>query len=156
MPRFLSDIRIVDISHSEWDKKASDPKHGKYVFTVKNYINYHEKARRPELFFSWCHYNPRDGLIGVRDWQVKFNYRYITINDPYWPEGLAPDEDGKYVFGDVVLMARPLVEELKDRIDNQNMANLAAGRKLEAFNMDATKEGVGVDEQTLKSMMERG
>lgn len=152
MPRFLKDIKIVDLLHSEWDRDKSDPKQGKYVFTVKKYIqgNY---SRNPDWFFSWGHYDPRDQMQDCMAWIYQYDYSFVTTEDGFWPEGIVPNAEGRYVFRDAVLMKRPLLEELRDRKANRDRANMAIKGKVDKFQSDLKKEGGELDEQTLRSLM---
>jgi hypothetical protein len=152
MPRYLQDVKIIDLSQSEWDKKASNPKNGEYVFTVKKFcpINY---STDKKWFFSWAHYDPRDQLKSCRDWQVQYNYSFVTLDDPFWPEGLPPNAEGRYVFRDAVLMKRPLVEELKDRKANRDRANMMVGARVGQFQAAAKNDGIELDDQMMRSLM---
>lgn len=155
---YLSEIKIVDLKHSVVDKENSDPKKGIYAFKRKEYIDYKTKARRPIWFFKWVRYNPNDGLKDVRDYQIKWKYSYVTPDDPFWPEGLSPDVEGHYRYGDVVLMKCPLIEHLRKReleVDRSKAASMSMRKGFEA-QMSAAGAGLhAIDEADIDKMAEQ-
>jgi hypothetical protein len=141
---YLNEIQIVDLNNSLWDKEKSDPSKGEYEFTKKVYIDYQTKVQRPNWYFTWVRNNPRDGYKDVRDYQVKWKFTYVTKDDPYWPEGLSPDVNGQYTYGDVVLMKCPLIEELKRRKLSKDMSDGQAMSGIKAFDKAADEAGAGL------------
>lgn len=143
---FVQDIKFVDLKRSEWDKEKSDPKKGKYVnFTKKVYINYRDKTTLPLWFLSWCRYDPHNDFRDlIRD---KFSKGYVEVvaseDDWVYPEPLTPDENGWYRFpgGDLILMKRPLIEELKDRLAAKAQSDKAAAATLRSFEADVRRQG---------------
>ena len=140
---YLQEIQVVDLNNSIWDKKKSDPSKGEYEFTQKEYVDYLTKGRRPAWYFCWVRNNPMDGYKDVRDYQVKWKFSYVTVDDPYWPEGLAP-HNGHYEYGDVVLMKCPLVEELKRRKLAKDMSDAQAMSGFRAFDEFTKQAGAGL------------
>jgi len=145
---YLGEIKIVDLTNSDWDREKSDPGRGEYAFTGKKvYVDgeaYRTTARRPAWFFCWIRYDSRDGFKDVRDHQIKWKYSYVTPDDPYWPEGLPPDVNGRYVYGDVVLMKCPLIEELRKRELARQMSEGMAMSSYQKFENTVDEAGAGL------------
>lgn len=121
-----------------------DKKAGKYVFKNKVYISWRDPATRPPHYVKWNRNTPYD----VEGWKVKWNYSEVTIEDPYWPEGVKPNEEGHYVYRtDMILMKCPLenyVEKRKKEIMRSEMASRA---KLKEFEDTAKRLGTTVEKQ---------
>ena len=150
---YLSDIKIVDLRFSKWDKEKSNPQDGDYVFEEKKYIDmYGNKEARPPWYFTWCRYDPRNDYREFREWKVS-GYSAVQVDDEeYWPEPLAPNENGHYVFGDVICVKRPLIDELKYRMEKQSR-NTSARSKIEAFQEQMSRDGVGVPDSVLRELL---
>jgi len=107
---YLQDIKIVDLKTSKWDAAKSNPHGGEYFFIDKRYITYRgDRASAPPFKFMWNRYNPKDNFRDITDWQTKYKASFVTPDDPYWPEGVTP-QNGKYITGDAVLMKIPILE----------------------------------------------
>jgi len=98
---FLTDIKIVDMKHSKWDKQKSNPDKGEYVFTNKKYVDYNDTGRKLDYFWQWGDVEPGE----LNRWKYAWNYSEVRAEDNlFWPEGIAPDADGRYVFRDAILL----------------------------------------------------
>lgn len=149
----LHEIKIIDLKHSKWDEEKSNPKKGKYAFIDKKYIDYKDKGRRPPYFFTWCHYDERNNYLDLRSWKVKWGYEEVTSRDDYIPEGLGPNVEGHYVYGDLILVRRNLLDELL-RLDNeQKMAKLAGKMKEREMRDGFKRAGVAVDDVDIEKML---
>jgi hypothetical protein len=137
----LMDIRIVDLDNSVYDKETSNPKKGEYVFSSKRYVTYKGDGPRPNWFFTWERYEPTNGYREVS--AAKANrFTFVNVDaDKYWPEGVAPDAEGKYVFGDAVLMKCPLVDELERRFKNQELSKNGGKQGMESFSNTVRHDG---------------
>jgi hypothetical protein len=112
---YLQEIKFVDLRTSKWDKTKSDPLKGDYYFIDKKYINYRgDRAAIPPFKFEWNRYNPKSNFREIEDWKVKYKASFVTTDDPYWPEGIVP-QNGLYITGDAVWMKIPIVEYAKKR-----------------------------------------
>lgn len=155
---FLHEIRIIDLKRSKWDEKASKPERGQYTWTDKQYIGYKDKGIRPDKYFTWVRYNPQDGLKDVRDYQIKWGYSFVEYPvDPYYPEGLSPDVEGHYRYGDVVLMKCNLMDELLKRQREQKMSRDASMSRFQSFKDQSKAEGVSLrneDEDAIAKMLQ--
>jgi len=137
----LMDIRIVDLGNSAYDEEASRPKQGEYVFKSKRYVTYKGDGPRPNWFFTWERYEPTNGYREVSAAKAG-GFSFVNVDtDKYWPEGMAPDAEGKYVFGDAVLMKCPLVDELQRRFNNRELSKTGGTRQMEAFGRGVQREG---------------
>ncbi len=150
---YLSDIKIVDLRFSKWDKEKSNPKDGKYDFDKKAYVDmYGTKETRPPWFFTWCRYDPRNNYMEFRDWKIS-GYSAVQFDeDKYWPEPLSPNENGHYVFGDVIAVKRPLIDELKYRIEKQRRST-SAKSKIAAFQEKMASDGAGIPDSMLRDLL---
>ena len=148
----LSDIKFVDLNHSIIDKGKSDPQKGKYVFKKKVYVGYRNSAFCPRHYVQWNRYYAGDDYKDIRDWQIKWNYSFVTIKDPYWPEGLKPDNNDQYRYGDLILMKCPIEDYVEKRMKEIKKSNIAAANDLRKFEARAQRDGVSVTHQLLTDM----
>lgn len=155
---FLSDIKFVDLTRSELEK-SSDPRKGNYEFRKKVYVekaDYRNASVRPPFKFQWNRYEPRTNYKEVRDWQIKLGASFVTLNDPYWPEGIPPDGEGKYVFGDAVLMKIPLRQFLEEKERNRLRAEHATASKMREFKSNLVRRTGkdAIDEELIREHLE--
>ncbi|MCK9597891.1 MAG: hypothetical protein M0R06_02550 [Sphaerochaeta sp.] len=149
----LADIKIVDLKTSVVDEKLSKPKDGNYEFKSKKYIDYKGRSGRPDYWFTWIRHEPSNNFREERE--ARYNsYTYVVQGvDPYWPEPLVPDAEGHYVYGDVVLMKRPLLTELDARIKNAELSRGMAKAKVNAFNNALIGENAELSDKMIKSIL---
>ena len=108
----LSDIKIIDVKRSTFDKEKSDPAKGKYVWVKKVFIDYKSPETRPQFKFSWN----RNHEWAVADWQNKWpGCTFVEPHDNFVPAGLSPNADNHYIFKDAVLMKIPIMEYIEQR-----------------------------------------
>lgn len=108
----LSDIKIIDVKRSVYDKEKSDPAKGKFVWQKKVFIDYKSPENRPKFKFSWN----RNHEWAVGDWQNKWpGCTFVEPQDNYVPAGLSPNADNHYIFKDAVLMKIPIQEYIEQR-----------------------------------------
>jgi len=86
-------------------------------------------------------------------------YTFVTVDDPYWPEGITPDasQNNTYTSGDVVLMKRPLLDELRYRKQVRTISDDMAMSKRTQFQEKMREDGFGLtrqDEDLLNQMLE--
>ena len=135
----LREVKLVDLRRSKV-KKGSDPKKGLYKFEPggKVYVSWKDPSIRPPHYVKWNRNTPFD----VESWKIKWNYSYVTIEDPYWPEGIKPNEEGHYVYQtDMVLMKCPLEDYVKKRTKEIEKSELASRAKRREFEDMARKVG---------------
>ncbi len=155
---FLSDIKIVDLNRSEL-KRSSDPDKGNYEFKRKVYVeraDYLNAQVRPPYVFQWNRYEPRTNYKEVRDWQIKLGASFVTTKDSYWPEGVPPDGEDKYVFGDAVLMKIPLRAYLDEKERSRLRAEHATAAKMREFksNLERRTGKDAIDEDLIREHLE--
>lgn len=144
---FLNEIRIIDLNRSTWDAEKSKPKKGVYVFTNKVYTDKKmaDTTKGLEGYkFKWNENSDK----AIKDWQIKYGFELVTPDDPYLPEGLPPDAEGKYVFGDAVLMKIPLrkyAEKQMREVAKSERATKDIVRKFEDSLRGKTVDGKDVE-----------
>jgi hypothetical protein len=156
---FLKDIKIVDLNRSRWDKKQSDRKKGNYVFEPngKVYVNkmkdyLHGETRHPWVF-TWCTHDPGRRFGTLHKWRVDYQATFVDINDPYWPEGMIPDAEGKYIFrDDMVLVKIPLEVHLEKNKRERDIANRTRASKMREFEADAKAAGADIPKEMLERL----
>jgi len=156
---YLKDIKIIDLRRSKWIKEKSDPKKGVYEFTKKVYLtkkDYFHEASRPPFVLTWCAYNPTNQFRMVRDWQIKYKATFVTPNDPYVPEGVPLDAEGKYVFaGDSVLMKIPLEVHLAKTARDVQRADRATYNRLKEYKDLVRAAGGALGKEAAKELEEQ-
>ena len=141
----LSEIQLIDKTRSKL-KKGSDPKKGIYKFEPggKIHVSWKDPATRPSHYVQWNRNTPYD----VESWRIKWNYSEVTIEDPYWPEGIKPNEQGHYVYAtDMILMKCPLEDYVKKRKKEIMKSEMASRAKLREFEQIARRAGTTVEKQ---------
>jgi hypothetical protein len=141
----LRDIKLIDLRRSKL-KRGSDPKKGIYKFEPngKIYVSWKDPATRPPDYVKWNRNTPYD----VERWRTLWNYSEVTIGDPYWPEGVRPNEDGHYVYStDMILMKCPLENYIEKRKKEIMKSELASIAKLKEFENTAKRLGTTVEKQ---------
>ena len=137
--RQLKDIKVVDKRHSTIDKEKSDPKKGilvfrgtpKYVPMSEEEMVKEEKMYRPEHKLKWV------SIIGERrdlkEWKYGLGFTEVTMDDPYYPEGVEFNADSHFQFKDMILMKCPLGVYLERLIRNREKANKARRARTKTF-----------------------
>ena len=142
----LRDYKLVDLRRSKIDKKRSDPKKGIFKFEPngKVYVSWRTEAFRPPHHVKWNRNEP----YAISRWEIKWGYSNVTTEDPYWPEGLKPNEEGHDVYQtDMILVKCPLenyVEKRKKEIEKSERASSAKRRELQDL---AAKSGGALGEK---------
>ena len=144
----LNEIKIVDLDRSEWDKKKSDRKKAEYFFTGKKfYIDNKIKETRTPYHFSWCRYDQRNGYRELNEWKYLYGYSPVSVDiDPYYPEGITPNESGYYQYGDLVFVKCSLLEHLRRMEENRRIGTLGGKAALDQFKAKVESEGGKVEE----------
>jgi hypothetical protein len=153
---YVQEHPIIDLSQSKWDKEKSDPRRGQYVFNNIKYIDYRgTTAARPPYQFAWAPVTPYTNPPNreAERWKMLWGYTYVTVNDPYWPQSITPDADGKYVLGDAVLMKTKLENYLKKRKREIDESERGPEMRKSAFLGEAKSFGMDIDESKLKDLL---
>ena len=157
MPSILSDIKFVDLKRSSWDEKKSDRKKGHYEF--KNKVYYRNKDFSEGYIhpykLKWCRYEPSEHYRSVRTWEVKYKSSFLTTQDDYWPEGLTPDTEGKYVFMDLVAVKIPIEVHMAKRKADVERADRQARAVRDRWKAQTEQGGVGGVDDVVEKQVER-
>lgn len=143
----LDEIKIIDMKSSKWDEKLSDPKTGKYFFTDKQYVSYRGKGRRPDYYWTWERFDPRNNYMDLNSAKFK-GFEPVSLGDPdFLPEGVPPVHgSGYFVFVDVVLVKCPLEVELRRRKEARDMSDNAKKATIGRFKREAAGIGAGLSD----------
>lgn len=161
----LDEVKIVDKRFSELElpknpeeakrAKIRMEKTGEYRFSKKVYINFYDKGRRPPYWFTWCRYSPNNNYQDLYEW--KMTWGYIPVNrdtDPFWPEPIAPNPEGNYVLGDLILVRINLIDHIQRKLQEQSISSKGARAKLSQFNA-AMKRAPGGSAALPEAMLEK-
>lgn len=108
------------------EQYGKNRKLGNYTFKKKVYVSWNDPATRPQHYVKWNRNTPYD----VEGWRTKWNYSEVTINDPYWPEGVKPNQEGHYVYRtDMILMKCPLKDYVMKRAKEIEKSEFAVAAK---------------------------
>ena len=147
---FLDEIKIIDLERSVLDEtKKSKPEKGEYFFKKKVYTTNKMADARKGLAgwkFKW---NRNDDRC-IRDWQIKWGFSLVTPKDPYWPEGIPPDAEGKYVFGDAVLMKIQIAKYAEKRTREIAKSDRAARSRIKEFEQVMAEKNVKVEDEFIE------
>lgn len=149
--RPLQDLKFVDLKHSKWDKQKSKPKKGEYVFTDKKYCDYSDKARRPDYMFQWNRNHPDD----IANWKDRWNYSLVTFDEKIvWVEGKAPNAEGHYTHGDVILMKIKNEDYIfGKRKPEITKSEFARKRMFEGFTSTTRQAGVALPQEMVDEVL---
>jgi hypothetical protein len=149
----LGDIKIIDLNASVVDDKLSKPSGGDYVFKSKRYVDYKGTGGRPDYWFRWIRHEQNNQFREERDAGFE-GYTYVQSGvDPYWPESVPPDGEGHYIYGDVVLMKRPLMKELDARIENARLSRGMAQAKINAYKIQLREANADIPQGLIDELI---
>lgn len=148
---YLQEMPKVDINHSTIDAQNSNPEQGHYTFLNKVYVNYQNPETRPPWYLAWCRWTDKNNYQEFNDWKTKWGFSLCTIEDGYWPEGLAPT-DGHYITGDLILVKCPLASYIKRRKHEIKMSEDSTKSIVQRFKAEAKAAGVELDENLIRSL----
>ena len=130
-----SQVKIYDLKRSVWDKEKSKPMENIYAFAEdgKKYIEY--SAHRPEHHVTWCRYSPLSNppLRELNEWRVKWGYEPVLVDDYDYAADIVPTADGKFVFGDLILVKTQLIRYIEKREEAGKMFEAQRKASLEGL-----------------------
>ncbi len=138
----LRDIKLVDLQRSKL-KRGTDPDKGIFKFEPngKVYVSWKDPATRPQHYVKWNRNTPYD----IESWRTKWNYSEVTTKDPYWPEGIKPNQEGKYLYRtDMILMKCPLADYVAKRKKEIEKSELAVASKRREYEQMVKQKGAQV------------
>ena len=89
--------------------------------------------------FKWNRNDDR----AINDWNIKHGFELVTVKDSYLPEGVPPNGEGKFVFGDAILSKITLRKYAEKQMIAQARSDKAVASKFKDFK--ATLESKGVE-----------
>lgn len=149
----LDEIRIIDLKSSKWDEAQSDPKEGKYVFTDKKYVNYKGAGRRPDYWWTWERFDPRNNYMDLdaAKWR---GFVPVKKDDPdFQPDGVPPNAEGNYVYVDTILVKCALIDELRRRDSNVKDAQGQKKSVRNKFAQETDSAGAGLSQGEIDDML---
>ena len=126
---------------------------GFWKFKEKVYVNYHEPGARPPHWFSWCRYDNRDNYRHMSEWKWQFGYVPVTRDDPYWPENVPLNSRGHYQIGDLALVRCRLIDHLKLRWEEIEVAKKAGKAKLDEFEAAVKTQGDQIEQSLIEELI---
>lgn len=150
-----ADARVKEAEQKHKHELTVGIKEGRLKFTKKVYVDYKGvRAPRPRHYLKWCRYEPANNFREFRDWQAAKGYSpVISGQDPYWPEGLSPDNKGYFVFGDLIMVKIPMKDYLLQRWEDIQRSNHAPTQAIERFKADVERDGGDVPEEIIQKIM---
>ncbi|HUW46173.1 MAG TPA: hypothetical protein VMW50_10320 [Dehalococcoidia bacterium] len=143
----LEERRKVLLAEKEKQMITAD-----YKLTQKNYIDYlGVKTSRPPYFFSWCRYEELDNYRDLKMWKHEKGFVPVMVGDGFAPEGVEP-EGGKYFYGDLIFVRRPLDRQLSERLMEIKLAKNAVSDRFKKFQSDMKAEGAEVRDEDLADL----
>ena len=147
---FLSEIKIIDLKRSKYTKTTAKPSKGIYKFASGGKI-YTDKPMADTTGgldfgykFKWGHNTDKD----ISTWKIRDGFELVTAKDPYLPEEpTALDAEGKFVFGDAVLMKISLRKYAEKQMRSQAKSDRAIAGKLKEFEATLASRGVEASDE---------
>lgn len=160
LKKFTDALKVAEenikTAEAEYKRElASGIAEGRIKFKKKVYIDYRGiKAPRPRHYIKWCRYEKMNNYREFRDWQAAKQYSPVMSGkDPYWPEGLSPDNKGYYVFGDLILVKVSMRDYILQRWEDIQRANLAPKSAIDKFKSDVERAGGDVPQEIIDNIM---
>jgi len=160
MPSLVKDIKFVDLKRSTWNEKKSNRKNGEYDISNKVYYrnrDFKEGYVHPYKL-KWCKFSENDyprPFITWETWKIQYKAMFLTAKDDYWPEGMSPDTEGKYVFGDLVAVKIPIEIHMEHKRRAVEKSEREARAVKKAFETEMDQAGVRVSPKTIEDKMDR-
>jgi len=140
MKRFLRHIvsRILYIApgFSELDTEKSKPAEGVFVWKKKRVISYRDDMIRPEHKLKF----QRNAPLNISS-LLASGWEFVTLADPYVPEGAILNAEKHWTFMDAILMKCRLEDYLDSREEALQRSETAGKARKDKFAAEARKEG---------------
>lgn len=150
---FITDVKIIDKKYSKFDEKRSDPKKGKYVWLSEVYIDRRGFNRDKEWFFTTSLYDPKNGCQHFLGERTMYGYEPLEAEGQFIPKGAILNADGYWQFKDLVFVKLPLMEHLKRREMDINIASKAATNMVKELHQQFKDEGAALPDAEIDRMM---
>ena len=124
-----------------------------YEFIEKNYIDYSGKrVAKPPYFFSWCRYTSHNEYRDLeREKHQREYYPVVADKDKFAPEGLSP-KNGYYIFGDLILVKRPLTRQIQERMEQIKRAR-GATNEFKKFQRELDQHGAAISDNEMDKFL---
>ena len=151
--------KIIDKKQSDIDWDDSQPKQGIYRGRIVFYSPKDLGVAASPWFFKWERYDPKNGNREAMKSLYK-GWDFVRFDsDPdkerFVPQGIAPNPEGYFVRGDLVLMRLPMTERLrrlKKRYDDDKQLESDSRAR---FKTQVEKDGGEVHELTDEEFAKR-
>lgn len=124
-----------------------------WKFKEKVYVNFREPGARPPFWFSWCRYDNRDNYRHLSEWRYQFGYVPVKRDDPYWPENVPLNQNGHYQVGDLCLVKCRLIDHLKRRFEEIELAKKAGRAKIDEFEAAVATQGEQIEAGLIQELI---
>ena len=140
----LKDFPFIDRKTSKLDEKRSNPEKGIYICNAGDEVKYNlrdpKTGKHSDWWFRWAENSPKRISILM---STK-GYDFVHKTDDIVPLGMPTDAEGHYIFGDLVLMKRPLESYLMEQQARMNRGKGKPKAILDKFRSDSKKSGVNL------------
>jgi len=149
------DEKSKELLEAAKKEKKRQKEAGDYKFIEKRFVDFFGgKQSRPPYWFTWCRYDEKNNYRELASYKAKWNYSVVNMDeDNYCPDGVVPNAEGNYTFGDLILVKCPLIDHLKKRQMEINMSKGGARAKLEKFHSDMGKAGAAIPDDLMDKML---
>ena len=149
---FLSEIKIIDLKRSKYTKTTAKPSKGIYKFAVggKAYIDKPMADTTGGLDYGYAFKWGRNTEKDISTWNIRDGFEVVTVKDPYLPDGIPPNAEGRFVFGDAILMKITLRKYAEKHMKSQAKSDRAAAAKLKEFQTTLASKGVEASDEFIE------
>lgn len=123
------------------DKKARAK--GQYKFKKKVYTDKPMADSTGGLDYGYAFKWGRNTEKDISTWKIRDGFEPVTVKDPYLPDGIPPNAEGRFIFGDAILMKITLRKYAEKHTKSQAKSDRAAAARYKEF--QATLESRGVE-----------
>ena len=154
---YLSQVKIIDLNRSEWNKKTSKPDEGVYDFTKKAFVNNDKKESRTDWHFEWVRWHANNNYREFYEYKTRCGADFVKPGvDPFIPDGVPPDGDGHYLFmNDVVLIKYPLLTWLRKQKESSEMSMRVGKDRLKSFEAGVASQGAGLPDGFVEEHLDK-
>lgn len=148
----LKDFALIDKKRSTMDTKRSDPERGLYFFKEGEKERFKIRTGSNKLAPYWYHWIKNDP-VRINSVMIRKGYDFVTRDDDVVPEGVHLNAEGKYQFGDLVLMKCDLGDFLRRKKDIRIRADAGILATLNKFRLEQSKAGAGLEKEVLDGIV---
>ena len=136
--------RIEKLKAKEKKERAK----GQYKFKKKAYTDKPMADTAGGLDFGYKFKWGRNTEKDISTWKIRDGFELVTAKDPYLPEEpTALDAEGKFIFGDAVLMKITLRKYAEKQMRSQAKSDREVAGKLKEFEATLASKGVEASDE---------